>query len=49
MNELTSVIDELQSEIKSGIPKIVELLTHSDSSVQYGAVEMIKTLGKRGK
>jgi hypothetical protein len=49
MNELTSVIDELQSEIKAGIPKIVELLTESEGYVQSKAVETIKTLGKRGK
>jgi hypothetical protein len=49
MNELTSVIGEFQSEIKAGIPKIVEFLTHGDSSVRYGAVEAIKTLGERGK
>jgi hypothetical protein len=49
MNELTSVIDELQSEIKAGIPKIVELLADSDSSVQSEAVKTIKVLGERGK
>jgi hypothetical protein len=49
MNELTSVIDELQSEIKVGIPKIVELLADSDSSVRSKAVGTIKTLGQQGK
>jgi hypothetical protein len=49
MNELTSVIDELQSEIKARIPKIVELLTHSESYVRSEALETIKTLGQQGK
>jgi hypothetical protein len=49
MNELTSVIDELQSEIKARIPKIVELLTHDHIIVRSEALETIKSLGERGK
>jgi hypothetical protein len=49
MNELTSVIGEFQSKIKAGIPKIVELLTHSESYVRYVAVQTIEILGQQGK
>jgi hypothetical protein len=43
------LIAEFRSEIKAGIPKIVELLTHSDSSVRSKAVDTIKILRERGK
>jgi hypothetical protein len=43
------VIGEFQSEVKAGMPRIIELLTNSDSSVRYNAMDTIKTLGQWGK
>jgi hypothetical protein len=47
MNKLTDVIVGFQPEVKAGIPKIVELLTHGVRS--DSVVDTIKALGQRGK
>jgi hypothetical protein len=49
MNKLANVIGEFQSELMSGIPRVIELLVDREFSVRSGAVCRIMTLGKRGK
>jgi hypothetical protein len=48
-NKLTNVIAEYQPELKSGIPRIIELLTDSDNHAQSILLDTIKALVERGK
>lgn len=47
--KLTSMEAEFQSDIRAAIPTLIEILSHSDKSIQIDALKGIAVLGVHSK